>query len=261
MDIAVRGKNIEVTPALVSYARKKLGKLAKFFDKATKAQVVLSVTRDDHIVEVTVHYEGLILRGEESTGDMYASIDMVVDKLEKQVAKYKTRLNKSLRQGGVRPVNEKLAAGEHRDEEEARVVRTKRFPLKPMSVEEAILQMNLLGHDFFVFGSTATPGRSRRNASTDFQCVVARLPSSQPAAASTNAPVQIEATRVPGRIRSRAAATGSGTPPARVSSPSWEAGTTTVPACSSADGPCSTTMGKSASVRTRPARGAQVSTS
>jgi putative sigma-54 modulation protein len=154
MEINVRGKNIEVTPALISYTEKKLGKLAKFFDKAKEIQVVMSVIRDEHIVEVTVILDGLILRGEESTGDMYASIDIVVEKLEKQVAKYKTRLNKSLRKKSVRAINEKMATAAVRDDEEARVVRTKRFPLKPMSLEEAVLQMNLLGHDFFVFANS-----------------------------------------------------------------------------------------------------------
>lgn len=156
MEINVRGKNIEATPALVDYAHKKLGKLDKHFEKSTDAQVVLSVIKEEHIVEVTLNLNGLILRGEESTGDMYASIDMVVDKLERQVKKYKTRMNKSLRQRGMRIISEKHAAieAEERMEEEApQVVRTKRFPLKPMTVEEAILQMDLLGHNFFVFGN------------------------------------------------------------------------------------------------------------
>lgn len=156
MKISVRGKNIEVTPALVSYAEKKLGKLAKYFDKETEAQVMLTVIRDEHIVEVTVIYEGLILRGEESSGDMYASIDLVVDKLEKQVAKYKTRLNRSLRQRGLRPISVKLAQGRLEEDDQSRLVKTKRFTLKPMDVEEAILQMNLLGHDFFVFANAET---------------------------------------------------------------------------------------------------------
>lgn len=156
MKVTVRGKNIEVTPALEEYAQKKLGKLAKFFDQDTETQVFLSVTREDHIVEVTINVGGLILRGEESTEDMYASIDLVVEKLEKQVAKYKTRLNKSLRKRGVRMINEKLLAQEKDEEDEARVVKTKRFAWKPMSVEEAILQMNLLGHDFFVFTNADT---------------------------------------------------------------------------------------------------------
>lgn len=156
MEINVRGKNIEATPALVDYANKKLSKLEKHFEKSTDAQVVLSVIREEHIVEVTLNLNGLILRGEESTGDMYASIDMVVDKLERQVKKYKTRMNKSMRQRGMRIISEKHAAieAEERMEEDApKLVRTKRFSLKPMTVEEAILQMDLLGHNFFVFGN------------------------------------------------------------------------------------------------------------
>ncbi len=158
MKISVRGKNIEATPALIDYAEKKLSKLDKHFDKSTDAQVVLSVIREEHIVEVTMSLNGLILRGEESTGDMYASIDMVVDKLERQVKKYKTRMNKSLRQRGVRVISEKMAATgleERAEEDESpQVVKTKRFTLKPMSAEEAILQMDLLGHNFFVFNNS-----------------------------------------------------------------------------------------------------------
>ncbi len=155
MEINVRGKNIEVTDALVDYARKKIKKLARYLDRAKEAQVVMSVIREEHIVEVTVALNGLILRGEESTGDMYASIDMVVDKLEKQLVKYKTRLSRSLRQQGLRAITEKQFSPEMRGgaEEEARLVKTKRFPLKPMNIEEAIMQMDLLGHDFFVFAN------------------------------------------------------------------------------------------------------------
>ncbi len=155
MKINVRGKNIEVTPALIEYAEKRLSKLDKHFDDKTDVQVVLSVIREDHIVEVTVNVNGLMLRAEESTGDMYASIDMVVEKLERQIKKYKTRMNRSLRQRGMRMISEKHAAleAEERAVEEPRIVRTKRFTLKPMTVEEAILQMDLLGHNFFVFSS------------------------------------------------------------------------------------------------------------
>ncbi len=163
MNINVRGKNIEATPALVDYAQKKLGKLDKHFDQATDVQVVLSVIREEHIVEVTLNLNGLILRGEESTGDMYASIDMVVDKLERQVKKYKTRMNKSLRHRGMRTISEKHAAKEAEErleDDSPQVVRTKRFTLKPMSVEEAILQMDLLGHSFFVFTHDETDGVS-----------------------------------------------------------------------------------------------------
>jgi len=169
MQISVRGKNIEATPALVDYANKRLGKLDKHFDETAEVQVVLSVIRDNHMVEVTVFLNGLIIRGEESTADMYASIDMVVDKLERQIKKYKTRMNRSLRQRGMRVISEMHAATEAEEragEEEPRLVKTKRFPLKPMSVEEAILQMDLLGHNFFVFASSDSDSISvvyRRN--------------------------------------------------------------------------------------------------
>ncbi|HHX78041.1 MAG TPA: ribosome-associated translation inhibitor RaiA [Firmicutes bacterium] len=153
MKIAVRGKNIDVTPALRDYASKRISKLDKYFDNA-EAQVNLSVTKESHIVEVTVLVNGLIIRGEEETEDMYASIDLVIEKLEKQIEKYKTRLIKRTRNGN------KTAAGQNEGEiageEEPRIVRTKRFDMKPMAVEEAIMQMNLVGHDFFVFVNAQT---------------------------------------------------------------------------------------------------------
>src|SRR5690554_3401421 len=106
-----------------------------------------------HKVEVTAGIAGLILRAEEVTDDMYASIDQVVDKLERQIAKYKTRINRKARQGGILKVNNGQALPEEEEEEELAVVRTKRFLVKPMPVEEAILQMNLLGHDFYLFAN------------------------------------------------------------------------------------------------------------
>lgn len=150
MMIAVRGKNINVTPALKEYAEKRLGKLDKYFNGAD-AQVNLSVAKESHIVEVTVLVNGLILRGEESTDDMYASIDLVVDKLEKQIDKYKTKLSRRIRDGNIKSIVNEQVQRPPAEDDEPRVVRTKRFTMKPMPVEEAILQMNLVGHDFFVF--------------------------------------------------------------------------------------------------------------
>jgi putative sigma-54 modulation protein len=152
MKMTVRGKNnFDVTEALKDYVQKRLGKIDKYFDVSTEALVVLGTLRGLHTVEVTVDINGMILRAEETTGDMYASIDLVVDKLERQIAKYKTKINRKPRQGGglkalaeLPPVTE---------ETEMRVVKTKRFPVKPMPLEEAILQMNLLGHDFYVFAN------------------------------------------------------------------------------------------------------------
>ena len=152
MKITVRGKNINITPALKDYAEKRIKKLNKYFNGAD-VQVNLSVAKESHIVEVTLLVNGLILRGEESTEDMYASIDLVVDKLEKQIDKHKTKLSRRIRDGNIKNiVNEQVKRSQIQDEEEEpRIVRTKRFAMKPMPVEEAILQMEMLNHDFFVF--------------------------------------------------------------------------------------------------------------
>ncbi|UNC90766.1 ribosome hibernation-promoting factor, HPF/YfiA family [Candidatus Contubernalis alkaliaceticus] len=151
MKINLRGKNIEVTDALGQYVEKRIGKLDKFFDTETEAQVCLSVTRENNIIEVTIMLNGMILRGEESTPDMYASIDQVVEKLEKQVEKYKTKMNRNLRQKSVKRMIKADPEESVLLEDEPKVVRVKRFAMKPMTVEEAILQMNLLDHDFFLF--------------------------------------------------------------------------------------------------------------
>ncbi len=154
MKINIRGKNVEVTPALEEHVNKKMAKLTKYFEDNAEAHVVLSVTREEHVVELTVMFNSLILRSEENTGDMYASIDLVVEKIEKQIAKYKTKLHKKLRQSGIRQINEQMVT-EQREElkepDEPQIVKNKQFMLKPMTVEEAILQMNLISHDFFVF--------------------------------------------------------------------------------------------------------------
>ncbi len=152
MRIEVRGKNIELTNALREYVEKRLSKLERFIDDLKEAQVTLSVEGDSHRVEVTIPLNGVILRGEEKTDDMYSSVDLVVDKLEKQIDKYKTRIYRRYRGAGLKKaVVELPPVKEEEKEEAAKVVRTKRFALKPMDVEEAIMQMNLLGHSFFVF--------------------------------------------------------------------------------------------------------------
>jgi len=155
VEYVLRGKNIEVTDALKRYAHKKIGRIEKYFDIPLRAQVTMGVEGVRHIVEVTVPIDGMLLRAEEELDDMYAAIDGVVDKLERQIHKYKTKINRKMRQRGAKrlPLVENAVPQleEEADEEEPRVVRVKRVPMKPMDVEEAILQMNLLGHDFFVF--------------------------------------------------------------------------------------------------------------
>lgn len=151
MQITFRGKNLDVTPALKEHASKRLSKLNRYFDQPLSAQVSLEVERGQHIVEVTIPVSGLILRGEQTSSDMYASLDQVIDKLERQVRKYKTRINRKARTNGTAIAVEPDVAVDDDPDDEPRLVKTKRFAIKPMSPEEAIMQMNLVGHDFFVF--------------------------------------------------------------------------------------------------------------
>ncbi|MDS1030580.1 ribosome-associated translation inhibitor RaiA [Bacillota bacterium LX-D] len=156
MKIAVRGKNIQITNALKEHVEKRLGRLDKYFEENTEAQVTLTVERDTHIVEVTILLNGYILRGEEATGDMYASIDLVLDKLEKQIEKYKTKIAKKLRSNKFTKVVEAAKTQDDQDEDEFKIMRNKHFSIKPMAVEEAILQMNMVGHSFYVFSNAET---------------------------------------------------------------------------------------------------------
>ena len=153
MNVTILGKNMEVTDYLRDLALKKIEKLDKYFPQDTNATVVMSVEKSRHIIEVTIPYRGGVIRGEEVTGDMYASIDNVVAKLDRQIQKHKTKLSKALR------YDEAPAVPEYYDDNEGRgpeIVRVKRFSMKPMSVEEAMLQMDLLGHSFFVFTNGET---------------------------------------------------------------------------------------------------------
>ncbi|HHW00168.1 MAG TPA: ribosome-associated translation inhibitor RaiA [Clostridiaceae bacterium] len=155
MKIKVSGKNMEVTDALKERAVKKLSKLNKFFDADTEANVTMSVEKNRHIFEVTILFNGVLLRAEVENDDMYAAIDKSVDILERQIRRYKTRLAKKLREGSLRIENYAIQE-EIEEEKEFKVVRSKKFSPKPMTVEEAILQMNLLGHEFFVFFNAET---------------------------------------------------------------------------------------------------------
>lgn len=161
MNFNIRGVQLEVTAALREYVEKKIGRLERYFDAppTSDVNVTLSVIREKQSVEVTIPLPGVLLRAEERSEDMYASIDLVVEKLERQIRKHKTKVNRRARQeAGIRNLfKESFDAlpkrPEHEEEEEFEVVRSKKFTLKPMDVEEAILQMNLVGHDFFVFSN------------------------------------------------------------------------------------------------------------
>ena len=154
MIITISGKNIEVSDYLEELINKKVSKLDKYFPEDTQANVTLSVERNRHIVEVTIPYAGGIIRGEETSGDMYASVDNVLSKLEKQIVRHRTKLEKSLRAGAFRapePVYADAFTQDDLDEEAAKVVKIKRFDIKPMTVDEAMLQLEMLGHSFYMF--------------------------------------------------------------------------------------------------------------
>ena len=160
MELTIRGKNLEMTDALHSYVEKHTGKIQRYFDKPIKMNVLLRISNLTKTCEVTVYVDGVILRGVEKSDDMYKSIDLVFDKVERQIHKYKTRLAKRFKEKKVftpQFAAEKEAAAPE-NEAEFEIVRTKHFVMNPMLPEEAILQMNLLGHNFYLFLNAQTGG-------------------------------------------------------------------------------------------------------
>lgn len=159
MKFTIRGENVSVTEALRDYIEKKISRLERYFDSPTNSEVYvnLKVYNDQQTIEVTIPMKNLLLRAEERHVDMYAAIDLVSEKLERQVRKYKTRINRKARQNGsvkhMPTAFETTTMPEEikTEEDDIQIVRTKRFNLKPMDVTEAILQMDMLGHNFFVF--------------------------------------------------------------------------------------------------------------
>ena len=158
----VRGENIEVTPALREYVESKVSKIEKYFDEVPEANVHvnLKVYSDRQgKAEVTIPLPNLVLRAEETSSDLYGSIDLVSDKLERQMRKYLTKVNRKFRRlspskEDVKPIDPTLLEADDEvetNDDNLKIVRTKRFDLKPMNAEEAVLQMEMLGHDFFVF--------------------------------------------------------------------------------------------------------------
>lgn len=164
MELNVRGKNLEITDALQSYVEKHTGKIQRYFDKSVKINVLLRISNMTKTCEVTAFVDGVILRGVEKSDDMYKSIDLVFDKVERQIHKYKTRLAKRFKEQKVlsqqfiqEPEPVSTTEGEFEIVEgEFEIVRTKHFHISPMSPEEAILQMNLLEHNFFMFINSQT---------------------------------------------------------------------------------------------------------
>ena len=154
MKFIISGKNIEVTQGLRSAVEDKLGKLEKYFTSDTEIIVTLSVEKERQKIEVTIPVKGNIIRSEQVSSDMYVSIDLVEEVIERQLRKYKNKI-----------VDKKQSAGsfqqayldkEYEEDEEVKIIRTKKFDIKPMYPEDACVQMELLGHNFFVFCNAET---------------------------------------------------------------------------------------------------------
>ena len=151
MNFVFTEKKMSSSDDLRAYAEKKIGKLEKLFRGESTAYVTFRVERNRNIAEVTVNANGMFYRASESTNDMYVSIDAAVAALTRQVRKYKTRLEKRIHENVLEADFAAAVPVAEEEEQEFKVIRTKRFSIKPMSVDEAILQMNLLEHDFYVF--------------------------------------------------------------------------------------------------------------
>jgi len=158
MKIIFKGKHIEVTDAMRNYIEKKLSKIERHFDHILEVIVTLSVEKSRQIVEVTLQTNRALIRAEEETDDMYTSIDKVADKLERQIKKYKEKYFQKPYPGTEKIVlaNKEIDVEDSEPDKIAKIVKTKRFAIKPMSVEEAAMQMDLLGHNFFVFANDNT---------------------------------------------------------------------------------------------------------
>ena len=150
MQLRVKGRNVEVTPAIEDYAERKLGKLAKQLAEPTRVELELAVERNpsiaaNHVAEATIWTKGPVLRAKEASQDMKASIDLLADKLERQVKRYREkRRHEHERRATANPANPGI-------EENPVIVRKKQFTLNPLTPEEAVLQLELVGHDFYVF--------------------------------------------------------------------------------------------------------------
>ena len=154
MQYIITGRNIDVTEGLKKAIHEKIGKLERYFTPATEIHVTLSVDKDRQKYEVTIPVKGSIIRSEQVSSDMYVSIDLVEEIIERQLKRYKTKLVDQKQSAAS--FSEAYIEEEADDPEEIKIVRSKRFAVKPMDPEEACVQMELLGHSFFVFRNSET---------------------------------------------------------------------------------------------------------
>lgn len=155
MKFIISGKNIDVTPGLKAAIEDKIGKLEKYFTPETEVQATLSVEKERQKIEVTIPMKGNIIRSEQVSSDMYVSIDLAAGVIERQLKKYKNKF-RSEQQAGAASVRTDFIEKDELHEDEIKIVRTKKFDIKPMYPEDACVQMELLGHDFYVFCNAET---------------------------------------------------------------------------------------------------------
>lgn len=155
MKFIIVGRNIEVTPGLRAAVEEKIGKLDKYFNPDTEVHVTLSVEKERQKIEVTIPVKGSIIRSEQVSNDMYVSIDLVEEVIERQLKKYRTKLV-TKQQNASAVFKQEFLDGVADEDEEIKIIRTKKFSMKPMYPEDACVQMELLGHDFFVFINAET---------------------------------------------------------------------------------------------------------
>lgn len=154
MKFIIVGRNIDVTPGLRAAVEDKIGKLEKYFNPDTEVHVTLNVEKERQKIEVTIPVKGSIIRSEQVSNDMYVSIDLVEEIIERQLKKYKNKIVDKQQAGGF--FSKSYAENDYMDDEDVQIVRTKKFDIKPMYPEDACIQMELLGHNFFVFCNAET---------------------------------------------------------------------------------------------------------
>lgn len=154
MRYTISGKNIDITEGLRNAVTEKLGKLERYFTPDTEVIVTLSVEKERQKIEVTIPVKGNIIRSEQVSNDMYVSIDLVEEVIERQLRKYKNKIIEKHKEGGI--FQQEFIETEEEDPEEIKIIRTKHFGMKPMYPEDACIQMDLLGHAFFVFCNAET---------------------------------------------------------------------------------------------------------
>ena len=154
MRFIITGRNIDVTEGLKSAVEEKLGKLDRFFAPETEVHVTLSVEKERQKIEVTIPVKGNVIRSEQVSSDMYVSIDLVEEIIERQLKRYKNRIVDKQHNSAV--FAPEYVEKDYEDADEVKIIRTKKFGIKPMDPEEACVQMELLGHDFYVFFNAET---------------------------------------------------------------------------------------------------------